>query len=171
MIRFIFFIFIGAMLMTKTAIPTAKADTLVLETTKGEIRITLLETLAPKHVARIKKLASDGFYNGIIFHRVIPGFMAQTGDPTGTGTGGSGKNLKAEFSPYEYINGTVGMARTSNPNSADSQFFICFDGCTHLTGHYTAWGQVESGMDAVQALNAGEPPDEPDKIISALVEE
>lgn len=144
---------------------------LVLETTKGEIRIALLETLAPNHVARIKTLANEGFYDGIIFHRVIPGFMAQTGDPTGTGMGGSGENLKAEFSSYQYQYGTVGMARAMSPDSADSQFFICFDGCSHLTGQYTVWGQVESGMDAVEAINVGEPPAEPDQIIKATVEE
>ncbi|MCE2516794.1 MAG: peptidylprolyl isomerase [Alphaproteobacteria bacterium] len=151
---------------------TANASgTLVLETTKGEIRIAMLETIAPNHVARIKELANDGFYDGIIFHRVIPGFMAQTGDPDGTGMGGSGQNLKAEFSNYQYKYGTVGMARSMNPDSGDSQFFICFDGCSHLTGQYTVWGQVESGMDAVEAINAGEPPAEPDQIIKASVEE
>ena len=154
--------------MTATA---NAAGTLVLETTKGEIRIALLETLAPNHVARIKTLANEGFYDGIIFHRVIPGFMAQTGDPTGTGMGGSGENLKAEFSDYQYQYGTVGMARAMSPDSADSQFFICFDGCSHLTGQYTVWGQVESGMDAVEAINVGEPPAEPDQIIKATVEE
>lgn len=152
------------------ASPAHASSTLVLETSKGEIRISLLETLAPNHTKRIKELAESGFYDGVIFHRIIPGFMAQTGDPKGTGTGGSGQNIKAEFSSYEYQYGTVGMARSSSPNSADSQFFICFDGCTHLTGSYTAWGQVESGMEVVEALNAGEPPSDPDKIISARVE-
>jgi peptidylprolyl isomerase len=93
--------------------------------------------------------------------------MAQTGDPTGTGTGGSGQKLDSEFSDYQYINGTVGMARTMDPNSADSQFFICFDGCSHLTGQYTVWGQVEEGMDIVNTINAGEPPAEPDQIVTA----
>jgi len=97
--------------------------------------------------------------------------MAQTGDPTGTGMGGSGQNLKAEFSDYQYQYGTVGMARAMSPDSADSQFFICFDGCGHLTGQYTVWGQVERGMEAVEAINAGEPPSEPDQIITATVEE
>ena len=161
---------IGALLITMTATANA-SGTLVLETSKGEIRIAMLETIAPNHVARIKELANDGFYDGIIFHRVIPGFMAQTGDPTGTGLGGSGQNLKAEFSNYQYKYGTVGMARSMNPDSGDSQFFICFDGCTHLTGQYTVWGQVESGMDAVEAINTGEPPAEPDQIIKASVEE
>ena len=163
------FSLIGALFITMSA--SASAGTLVLETSKGEVRIALLETLAPNHVARIKELANDGFYNGIIFHRVIPGFMAQTGDPTGTGMGGSGQNLKAEFTDYQYQYGTVGMARAMSPDSGDSQFFICFDGCTHLTGQYTAWGQVESGMDVVEAINVGEPPAEPDQIISAHVEE
>ena len=162
------FSLIGAMLITMTS--TANAGTLVLETSKGEIRIALLETLAPNHVARIRELAQDGFYDGIIFHRVIEGFMAQTGDPTGTGMGGSGQNLKAEFSNYSYKYGTVGMARAMNPDSADSQFFICFDGCSHLTGQYTVWGQVESGMEAVEAINVGEPPADPDKIIKATIE-
>ena len=163
------FSLIGALLITMSA--SASAGTLVLETSKGEVRIALLETIAPNHVARIKELANSGFYNGIVFHRVIPGFMAQTGDPTGTGMGGSGQNLKAEFNDYQYKYGTVGMARAMSPDSADSQFFICFDGCTHLTGQYTAWGQVESGMEAVEAINVGEPPAEPDQIISARVEE
>jgi len=168
--RLFFSYLIGALFFTMTATANA-AGTLVLETTKGEVRIALLETLAPKHVARIKELASDGFYDGIIFHRVIAGFMAQTGDPTGTGMGGSGQNLKAEFSGYAYTYGTVGMARAMNPDSADSQFFICFDGCSHLTGQYTVWGQVESGMDVVEEINIGEPPASPDSIIKASVEE
>ena len=164
------FTFIGALFFTMTATANA-SGTLVLETSKGEVRIAMLETLAPNHVARIKELAKDGFYDGIIFHRVIPGFMAQTGDPTGTGMGGSGQNLTAEFSNYEYKSGTVGMARSMSPDSGDSQFFICFDGCGHLTGQYTVWGQVESGMDVVEAINVGEPPAEPDQIIKASVEE
>ncbi len=163
------FSLIGALFIIMTA--QASAGTLVLDTSKGEVRITLLETLAPNHVARIKELASSGFYNGIIFHRVIPGFMAQTGDPTGTGMGGSGQNLKAEFNDYQYKYGTVGMARAMSPDSADSQFFICFDGCSHLSGQYTAWGQVESGMDVVEAINVGEPPAEPDQIVSARIED
>ena len=168
--RLSFLSLIGALIFTMTATANA-AGTLVLETSKGEIRIALLETLAPNHVARIKTLANEGFYDGIIFHRVIPGFMAQTGDPTGTGMGGSGENLKAEFTDYQYQYGTVGMARAMSPDSADSQFFICFDGCSHLTGQYTVWGQVESGMEAVEAINTGEPPAEPDQIIKATVEE
>ena len=151
-----------------------KADTdlkLTLETTAGNIEISLLPELAPNHVARISELAETGFYDGIIFHRVIPGFMAQTGDPDGNGMGGSGQKLKAEFSDYSYREGTVGMARASNPDSADSQFFICYDGCSHLTGQYTVWGQVSDGMDNVYKISAGEPPIEPDRIISASISE
>ena len=159
---------IGILFMSETssANPSKK---LLLETSKGQVEIVFLPELAPNHVNRIAELASSGFYDGIIFHRVIPGFMAQTGDPTGTGTGGSGTNLDAEFTDYEYRVGTVGMARSSSPNSGDSQFFICFDGCGHLTGQYTVWGQVERGMEAVEKLAAGQPPAEPDQIISASV--
>ncbi|MDA9734397.1 peptidylprolyl isomerase [SAR116 cluster bacterium] len=144
---------------------------LLLNTSKGEIVIKFLPDLAPVHVARIIELVKSGFYDGIIFHRVIPGFMAQTGDPKGNGTGGSGQKLKAEFSDYQYTSGTVGMARTMDPNTGDSQFFICFDGCGHLTGQYTAWGQVETGMDVVENINVGEPPSNPDKIINASISE
>ena len=147
----------------------ANGDKILLNTSKGEVIINLMPEIAPMHVARIVELVKSGFYDGIIFHRIIPGFMAQTGDPKGNGTGGSGTNLKAEFSDYKYINGTVGMARTMDPNSADSQFFICFDGCGHLTGQYTVWGQVETGMEVVEALNVGEPPADPDKILSAKI--
>ena len=147
----------------------ANGDKILLNTSKGEVIINLMPEIAPVHVARIVELVKSGFYDGVIFHRIIPGFMAQTGDPKGNGTGGSGTNLKAEFSDYKYINGTVGMARTMDPNSANSQFFICFDGCGHLTGQYTVWGQVEIGMDVVEALNVGEPPADPDKILSAKI--
>ena len=163
---FLFFIITGFIGMQ------TKADTdlkLTLETTAGNIEISLLPELAPNHVARISELAETGFYDGIIFHRVIPGFMAQTGDPDGNGTGGSGKNLKAEFSDYEYKYGTVGMARSMSPDSGDSQFFICFDGCGHLTGQYTVWGQVVSGMEVVENLAVGEPPSNPDKMISVRI--
>jgi len=139
----------------------------ILETSAGQVTIDLLPKLAPNHVSRILELVKSGFYDGVIFHRVIPGFMAQTGDPDGNGTGGSGQKLSAEFSEYQYREGTVGMARTSNPDSADSQFFICFDGCSHLTGQYTVWGQVADGMEVVYNLATGEPPIEPDKIMSA----
>ena len=145
------------------------ASKILLNTSKGEIVIKLLPEFAPEHIARIIELVKSEFYDGIIFHRVIPGFMAQTGDPLGNGTGGSGRKLEAEFSNYQFTFGTVGMARAMDPNSADSQFFICFDGCGHLTGQYTAWGQVEKGMEIVESINVGEPPSDPDKIISAKI--
>ena len=150
---------------------SSEAAVVVLETSKGQVEIEMKPALAPNHVARITELVKQGFYDGIIFHRVIPGFMAQTGDPTGTGTGGSGENLNAEFTDYEYVEGTVGMARAMNPNSADSQFFICFEGCSHLTGQYTVWGQVTDGMDVVSKINEGQPPAEPDQIVSARMKD
>ena len=150
---------------------SSEAAIVVLETSKGQVEIEMKPELAPNHVARITELVKQGFYDGIIFHRVIPGFMAQTGDPTGTGTGGSGENLNAEFTDYEYVEGTVGMARAMNPNSADSQFFICFEGCGHLTGQYTVWGQVTDGMDVVRKINEGQPPAEPDQIVSARMKD
>ena len=159
---------IGLLFMSETS-SASTGKKLLLETSQGQVEIELLPKLAPNHVERISELASSGFYDGIIFHRVIPGFMAQTGDPTGTGTGGSGSNLDAEFTDYEYRVGTVGMARSSNPDSGDSQFFICFDGCGHLTGQYTVWGQVARGMDTVEKLATGEPPAEPDQILSASI--
>ena len=161
---------LGASFITmSTAATSDTGSTLLLETTNGQVEIKLLPDLAPNHVARITELANSGFYDGIIFHRVIPGFMAQTGDPQGTGMGGSGQNLDAEFTDYEYKVGTVGMARAMNPNSADSQFFICFEGCGHLTGQYTVWGQVERGMENVYNITPGEPPASPDQIVSARV--
>jgi peptidylprolyl isomerase len=147
----------------------AKKDTLVLETTHGRVVIELLPELAPNHVERIKELASQGFYDGVVFHRVIDGFMAQTGDPTGTGRGGSGKNLKAEFSKTPHERGTVSMARANHPDSADSQFFICFDDATFLDGKYTVWGRVIEGMENVDKIKRGEPVKDPDKIISLRV--
>ena len=156
-------------IMSTKTVKANKSNFITLKTSKGSIVIKTLPKIAPNHVKRIKDLVSSGFYNGIVFHRVIKGFMAQTGDPLGNGTGGSGKNLKAEFSDYKYKYGTVGMARSMNPDSGDSQFFICFDGCGHLTGQYTVWGQVERGMAAVEKLAAGQPPAEPDQIISASV--
>ena len=163
---FVSLVGIGFLLMS-TQNDAAAGETMLLETSQGQVEIKMLPDVAPNHVARITELVNDGFYDGIIFHRVIPGFMAQTGDPTGTGMGGSGTNLDAEFTDYQYREGTVGMARAMNPNSADSQFFICFDGCGHLTGQYTVWGQVERGMDTVKKLAVGEPPATPDKIVSA----
>jgi peptidylprolyl isomerase len=168
-----FFLLLTGVTVLIMSSQTTKAESthLILDTTKGQIEIELKPDLAPNHVARITELAAEGFYNGIIFHRVIPGFMAQTGDPTGTGMGGSGQKLDAEFTDYQYVEGTVGMARSMNPDSGDSQFFICFDGCGHLTGQYTVWGQVSRGMDVVHKINAGEPPAEPDSIVSASLAE
>ena len=144
-------------------------NTLVLETTKGEVMIGMRPDLAPGHVARIKELAREGFYDGVPFHRVIEGFMAQTGDPTGTGMGGSGKKLQAEFNKEPHVRGTVSMARAHDPNSGDSQFFICFDDATFLDGQYTAWGNVIEGMENVDKIKRGEPVADPDKIVSMKV--
>jgi len=145
------------------------AETLILETTHGPVVIKLRPDLAPNHVARIKELAEQGFYNGVVFHRVIDGFMAQTGDPTGTGTGGSGKKLKAEFTNASHGRGTVSMARAASPDSADSQFFICFDDASFLDGKYTVWGEVIEGMENVDKIKRGEPVKNPDKIVSMRV--
>ena len=147
----------------------SKSKFITIETSKGKVVIETLPKIAPNHVKRIKQLVQSEFYDGLIFHRVIEGFMAQTGDPDGNGTGGSGKNLKAEFSDYEYKYGTVGMARSMSPDSGDSQFFICFNGCSHLTGQYTVWGQVVSGMETIEKLAIGEPPSSPDKMISVKI--
>jgi peptidylprolyl isomerase len=146
-------------------------NTLVIETSKGNILIRLRPDLAPKHVAQVKRLAKEGFYNGIIFHRVIAGFMAQTGDPTGTGTGGSKlPNLPAEFTQEQYKRGSVGAARTNDPDSANSQFFICFGApCRQLTGQYTLWGEVIEGMENVDKIARGEPPPQPDKMLRVYV--
>ncbi len=143
--------------------PTAAAgeDILVIETKHGKVLVKLRPDLAPKHVERVKTLAKEGFYDGLKFHRVIPGFMAQTGDPSGNGSGGSNyPDLPAEFSPEPYKRGTVGAARTPDPNSANSQFFICFTdtGCSSLNGEYTVWGEVVDGMDNVDKVAPGEPP-------------
>ncbi len=147
-------------------------NTLNLQLKSGTVVIELLPDVAPGHVERIKTLVKDGFYDGIVFHRVIDGFMAQTGDPTGTGRGGSSyPDLKAEFSNTPYKRGTLGMARAMNPDSANSQFFICFsdDGCSFLTGQYTVFGQVTSGMELVDGIAKGEPPANPDKIVKATL--
>jgi len=136
----------------------------------GDVVIKLRPDLAPGHVERIAQLAKDGFYDGVVFHRVIPGFMAQGGDPTGTGMGGSKlPDLKAEFSREPHVRGVCSMARSSNPNSANSQFFICFDDATFLDGQYTVWGEVTSGMEHVDALPKGEPPRTPGKILKATI--
>lgn len=145
-------------------------NTLLLETSKGPVTIELRPDLAPGHVDRIKELAREGFYDGIVFHRVIPGFMAQVGCPNGTGTGGSSKpDLKAEFNNEAHVRGTCSMARTSAPNSANSQFFICFDDASFLNRQYTVWGKVTEGMDVVDQLAKGEPPRSPDQIVSMKV--
>ena len=146
-----------------------KENTLLMETTAGSVTIRLRPDLAPNHVARIKELVREGFYDDVVFHRVIEGFMAQTGDPTGTGMGGSGKKLKAEFSKEPHVRGTVSMARAQDPNSGDSQFFICFADARFLDGQYTAWGNVVEGMEAVDKIRRGEPVKDPDKIVSVKV--
>jgi peptidylprolyl isomerase len=144
-------------------------NTLVLNLDSGgDVVIRLRPDLAPSHVERIRGLAQEGFYDGVVFHRVIPGFMAQGGDPTGRGTGGSKlPDLKAEFSPEPHKRGTCSMARTSDPNSANSQFFICFDDASFLDRQYTVWGEVIEGMEHVDALPKGEPPRTPGKIVKA----
>ena len=142
-------------------------DVLILETTRGPVTIAMRPDIAPRHVARIKELVRDGFYDGVVFHRVIDGFMAQTGCPHGSGTGGSGKKLKAEFNKEPHRRGTVSMARAQSPDSADSQFFICFADAPFLNGKYTVWGQVTEGMGNVDKIKRGEPVADPDRIISA----
>ena len=145
----------------------ATDNTMVLETTKGKVVIEMRPDLAPGHVARIKELVRQGFYDGVPFHRVIEGFMAQTGCPQGTGTGGSGKKLKAEFNKEPHKRGTVSMARAQSPDSGDSQFFICFADAGFLDGQYTVWGKVTEGMELVDQIKRGEPVRDPDKIITA----
>jgi peptidyl-prolyl cis-trans isomerase B (cyclophilin B) len=153
------------------------ADYLILELKDGPVKIKLRPDLAPNHVERIKTLAGQGFYDGVVFHRVIPGFMAQTGDPTGTGSGGSDlPDLKAEFSGEKHVRGTVSAARTQNPNSANSQFYICFDDAPWLDRQYSVWGQVIEGMDTVDKIkkggehNNGAISGAPDKILKARIE-
>ena len=146
------------------------ADKLTFTLESGDVVIKLRPDLAPGHVERITELAQEGFYDGVVFHRVIPGFMAQGGDPTGTGMGGSDRpDLKAEFNAEPHVRGTCSMARTQVPDSANSQFFICFDDAHFLDGQYTVWGQVESGMEHIDALPTGEPPASPGKIVKATV--
>jgi peptidylprolyl isomerase len=145
-------------------------NTLILNLDTGPVVIDLRPDLAPGHVARIKELAREGFYDGVVFHRVINGFMAQGGDPTGTGGGGSDKpNLQAEFNAEPHVRGVCSMARTNMPNTANSQFFICLDDATFLDKQYTVWGVVREGMDNVDALPKGEPPRNPGRIVSAKV--
>jgi peptidylprolyl isomerase len=141
-------------------------DTLLIETSQGPVVVEMRPDLAPKHVARIKELARRGFYDGVVFHRVIDGFMAQTGDPTGTGMSGSGQKLRAEFNAEPHTRCAVSMARAQSPDSADSQFFICFDDARFLDKQYTVWGRVIEGMENVDKLKRGEPPFAPDKMIS-----
>ena len=172
-----------SLLLTIGLIMTASAaqaqtdpeNTLIMEIVHGKVVIEMLPQVAPKHVDRIRALVREGFYDGVVFHRVMEGFMAQTGDPTGTGRGGSGQNIDAEFSTEPFIRGTIGMARAQSPNSADSQFFICFDDASFLNGQYTVWGRVVEGMEAVDQIKkapAGRQSgmvDNPDKIITLKV--
>ena len=170
-------LFIGLLPMNASAASSNALDpenTIYLDLKDGRVVIQLRPDLAPKHVARIKELTRKGFYDGLPFHRVIPGFMAQTGDPLGNGTGGSGQNLAAEFSKAPHVRGTVSMARAQDPNSADSQFFICFDEASFLDGQYTVWGQVVSGMEFVDKIKAGSSSNNgtvtaPDKIVKMRV--
>jgi cyclophilin family peptidyl-prolyl cis-trans isomerase len=145
-------------------------NTLIIETTKGKVVIGLRPDLAPNHVAHIKRLARENFYDGVVFHRVIEGFMAQTGDPKGTGTGGSSyPNLKQEFNDEPHVRGTASMARSQNPDSANSQFFICFDDAPFLNKQYTVWGKVIEGMENVDQIKRGEPVRDPDKMLTVRV--
>lgn len=145
-------------------------NTILMETSKGSVTIELRPDLAPGHCDRIRELAREGFYDGIVFHRVIDGFMAQVGCPNGTGMGGSDKpNLQAEFNAEPHVRGICSMARTNQPHSANSQFFICFDDARFLDNQYTVWGQVTEGMDVIDALAKGEPPRQPDSIVSMKV--
>jgi peptidylprolyl isomerase len=166
----------SAMLAVLVTFQTMAADlenTIYLDIKDGRVVIELLPDLAPNHVARIKELTRKGFYDGIVFHRVIEGFMAQTGDPTGTGTGGSGEKLKAEFSAEPHVRGILSMARSGHPDSADSQFFIVLEEASHLDRQYTAWGRVTSGMDFVDGIKRGHPSsgavEDPDKIVKMQV--
>ncbi len=169
----------GAVSLSLLALPAMAApapeNILVLELSTGPVVIEMRPDLAPKHVARIRELVRQGFYNNVVFHRVIDGFMAQGGDPTGTGMGGSGMKLPREFSSEKHRRGTVSMARAQSPDSADSQFFICFSDAPNLDGQYTIWGRVTSGMDAVDKLRKGDPGRNgvvanPDKIVSASIQ-
>ncbi|RMD62355.1 MAG: peptidylprolyl isomerase [Alphaproteobacteria bacterium] len=174
LLKFIVSICMGASLSMASAAAQNAPDpenVLVMELKSGRVLIEMLPEIAPNHVARIKELVRAGFYDGIVFHRVIDGFMAQTGDPTGTGTGGSGQKIKAEFSREPFLRGTVGMARARDPDSADSQFFITFAPAPYLDGQYTVWGRVIEGMEHVDAIKKAPPGrrsgmvDDPDQII------
>ncbi len=169
---------LGSIMTATTGEATAAPDpdnTLVMELEHGRVVIQMLSEVAPNHVARIKELTREGFYDGVVFHRVMEGFMAQTGDPTGTGSGGSGQKIKAEFSTEPYLRGTVGMARSRSPDSADSQFFITFAPARFLDNNYTVWGRVIEGMEAVDQIKKAPPGrqsgqvDDPDKILRLRV--
>ena len=175
-----FFLFFMGIPMSDINAENIKSQNLVMEVTQnseitepsenpptGKVVIKLYPDVAPKHVAQITMLAKEGFYDGIIFHRVIEGFMAQTGDPTGTGMGGSDlPDIRAEFSDEPFVRGTLGMARSQHPDSANSQFFICFEEASFLNGQYTVFGKVVEGMEYIDKVMRGEPPDYPDKIVS-----
>ena len=163
-----------AMMIGENSLAEDLENTLYMDLDYGRVVIGLRPDLAPNHVARIKELTRSGFYDGVVFHRVIDDFMAQGGDPTGTGTGGSGQNLDAEFSNERHVRGTLSMARSQSPNSADSQFFICFGDVPHLDGQYTVWGKVTAGMEYVDQIKRGAPHnnglvENPDKIIRMQV--
>jgi peptidylprolyl isomerase len=167
--RVVLAVLVGGAAMSGAARAQDLENTLYLDLDYGRVVIALRPDLAPKHVARIKELARQKFYDGLVFHRVIDGFMAQTGDPRGNGTGGSGQKLPAEFSREPFVRGTVGMARAQDPNSGDSQFFIMFAPGDFLNGKYTVWGRVVSGMEYVDKIKRGEPPRSPDKIVRMQV--
>ena len=162
--------FVALFLMSAGAsVAMDKENTLYIQLKDGRVVVEMRPDLAPKHVAQIKKLAREGKYDGVVFHRVIDGFMAQTGDPQGTGAGGMGDKLPAEFSREPHVRGTASMARTNDPNSAQSQFFIVFKDSNFLDGKYTVWGKVVKGMDCVDKIKRGEPPSNPDKMIKVQV--
>lgn len=171
---FLLAILLGSFAMSDDAEAADPENTLLMDLKDGTVVIDMRPDLAPKHVARIKELVREGFYDGIVFHRVIEGFMAQGGDPTGTGTGGSGQNLPAEFSDEPHVRGTLSMARARHPDSADSQFFIVFAKSQFLDGQYTVWGKVSDGMEFVSNIKRGDPNangavDDPDKIVRVRV--
>ena len=171
--RFVFVCFMALAFLARQSGAVDLENTIYLELKDGRVTIEMRPDLAPNHVARIKELVRQEFYNGVVFHRVIEDFMAQTGDPTGTGSGGSGQNLDAEFTNEKHLRGTVSMARAGDPNSADSQFFIVFKTAPWLDGQYSIWGQVTDGMDAVDKIKMGAPGsgtvNKPDKIVSMQV--
>ena len=171
--RFVFVCFMALAFLARQSGAVDLENTIYLELKDGRVTIEMRPDLAPNHVARIKELVRQEFYNGVVFHRVIEDFMAQTGDPTGTGSGGSGQKLDAEFTNEKHLRGTVSMARAGDPNSADSQFFIVFKTAPWLDGQYSIWGQVTDGMDAVDKIKMGAPGsgtvNEPDKIVSMQV--